>query len=189
MKRLKRAAAVFLFFFLLSGCTGQNKALEQGLRLRTQLLRNSGCSFDADITADYGDTLRVFSLQCQADERGSIQFSVLKPDSIAGIAGTVDGEDGTLSFESTTLHFPLLADEQVTPVSAPWLLMKTLRSGYITSAGSDGDSLRLRIDDSYQDDALHLDIWLNAESVPTKAEILFRERKILSLNVKNFKIE
>ena len=189
MKSLKRAAVVFLFLFLLSGCAGQNKALEQGLKLRTQLLKSGGCTFDADITADYGDTVRGFSLQCQADEKGTIQFSVLKPDSIAGIAGTVDGEDGTLSFESTILHFPLLADQQVTPVSAPWLLMKTLRSGYITSAGSDGDSLRLSIDDSYQEDALHLDIWLNQESIPTKAEILFRERKILSLDVKNFKIE
>ncbi len=38
--------------------------------------------------------------------------------------------------------------------------MKTLRSGYITSAGMDGGRLRLTIDDSYEDDALHLDIWL-----------------------------
>ena len=45
------------------------------------------------------------------------------------------------------------------------------------------------MDDSYDDDALHLDIWLNSENVPVKAEILFRERKILSLDVQNFRTE
>ena len=185
---LKKAAVVFFSLFLLSGCAGQNRELEQGLKLRTKLL-GSSCSFDADITADYGDKVHSFSLQCLSDEEGKIQFAVTKPDSISGIAGTLDGKDGALTFDSTILHFPLLADNQVTPVSAPWLLMKTLRGGYITSAGSSGDYLRLRIDDCYREDALHLDIWLNQDNVPVKAEILFRERKILSLDVKNFQIE
>ena len=101
----------------------------------------------------------------------------------------MDGEDGTLTFDNVALHFPLLADNQVTPVSAPWLLVKTLRSGYITSAGGGKEFLRLSIDDSYADDALHLDIWLDNSNTPVKAEILFRERKILSLDVKNFRME
>lgn len=163
--------------------------MEQGIKLRSQLLSGKGCGFDVEITADYGDKAHVFSLQCQADEKGNIRFAVTKPDSIAGIQGTVDGEDGTLTFDDVALHFPLLADNQVTPVSAPWLLLKTLRSGFLTSAGTSGEYIRLSIDDSYDDDALHLDIWLDSQNLPVKAEILFRERKILSLEVKNFKIQ
>ena len=189
MKGLKKAAAVLLCVFLLSGCAGKNRELEQGLKLRTKLLNSSGCSFDADITADYGDKVHSFSLQCQTDEKGTIRFSVTKPDSIAGITGSVDGENGALSFDNSLLHFPLLADNQLTPISAPWLLMKTLRGGYITSAGPSGEYSRLSIDDSYREDALHLDIWLDSDNRPVKAEILYRERKILSLDVKNFTIQ
>lgn len=180
--------AVLLAAVLLAGCAGQNRELERGLKLRTQLL-GGGCTFDVDITADYGDNLHTFSLACQADNRGSVRFTVTKPDSISGIQGTVDGEDGALTFEDTALHFPLLADNQLTPVSAPWVLMKTLRGGYITSAGGEKELTRLCIDDSYDDDALHLDIWLDRQNSPVRAEIRYRERKILSLDVKNFTVE
>lgn len=120
---------------------------------------------------------------------GGVSFTVIKPESISGITGTLDGTDGALTFGETALHFPLLADNQLTPVSAPWVLLKTLRSGYIASAGTSGEYDRLSMDDSYADDALHLDVWLDKENTPVKAEILFRERKILSLDVKNFKIQ
>lgn len=186
---MKKAAAVLLAVLLLTGCSQKNKSMEQGLKLRTQLQGSSGCSFDVDITADYGDKSHSFSLQCQADNQGGVQFTVTKPDSISGITGTLDGTDGALTFDDVALHFPLLADNQVTPVSAPWVLMKTLRSGCITSAGSAGDDARLSIDDSYDRDALHLDVWLDKQNTPVKAEILFRERKILSLDVKNFRIQ
>ena len=185
---MKKAAAVLLAVFLLTGCSQKNKAMEQGLKLRNRLLGSSECAFDVDITADYGDKTHSFSLQCRGDNQ-SIQFTVTKPDSIAGITGTLDGTDGALTFGETALCFPLLADNQVTPVSAPWLLMKTLRTGPITSAGAAGEFARLSMDDSYSDDALHLDIWLNQENLPVKGEILFRERKILSLDVKNFTIQ
>ena len=182
-------AAVMLAVLFLSGCSGKNRELEQGLKLRTQLLSGSGCQFDVGVTADYGDKLHSFSLECQADQQGAVHFRVTKPDSIAGIEGTLADGDGALTFDGTALHFPLLADNQVTPVSAPWLLVKTLRSGYIRSAGASGEFTQLSMDDSYDDDALHLDIWLNSENVPVKAEILFRERKILSLDVQNFRTE
>lgn len=189
MKALKKAVTILLTVSFLSGCAGQNRDLERGIKLRTQLLGSSGCSFDADITADYGDKVYSFSLQCQSDDGGNLRFTVTKPDSIAGIQGSVDGSDGALTFDGIALHFPLLADNQLTPVSAPWLLMKTLRTGYITSAGAGKENLRLSIDDSYADDALHLDIWLDNSNNPFQAEILFRERKILSLDVKNFRME
>ena len=105
---------------------------------------------------------------------------------ITGITGKVSDAGGKLTFDDTALQFDLMAEEQVTPVSAPWILMKTLRSGYITSAGMDGGRLRLTIDDSYEDDALHLDIWLGEDDCPEDAEILYKERRILSLKVTNF---
>ena len=186
---MKKTVSILLILVLLTGCSRKNKELEQGIQLRTQLLAANLCSFDVDITADYGDKLHTFSMNCQADEKGTVHFTVTTPESISGIRGSVDGEKGSIQFDDIALYFPLLADNQVTPVCAPWLLIKTLRSGDITSAGAEKPLARLSIDDRYDDDALHLDIWLDETGSPVQAEILYRERKILSLGVKNFTLQ
>ena len=80
----------------------------------------------------------------------------------------------------------MLADGQVSPVSGPWILMKTLRSGYLTSCGMEAGCIRVAIDDSYADDALHLDIWLDEKDLPKRGEILWKGRRILSLDIENF---
>ena len=56
----------------------------------------------------------------------------------------------------------------------------------VTSCGGDGEYLRLAIDDSYEEDALHLDIWLGSEDLPVRGEVLWQGRRILSLEIKNF---
>lgn len=185
---MRKAAAAAVLVFLLAGCSGAKTEVERGMALRSKLLAAEACRFDSAITADYGDKVYRFSMSCQADSEGNVTFAVSEPQSIAGIGGTISDGTGRLTFDDTGLAFPLMADDQITPVSAPWVFLKTLRSGYLTSVGAEGDGLRLSIDDSYADDALHLDIWLNGEDIPTRAEILFGGRKILSLDVTNFEI-
>jgi len=158
------------------------------MELRSKLLRASGSAFEVDISADYGDKLYLFSMTCEANAQGDVRFTVTQPETIAGITGTIANGTGALTFDDTALHFDLLTDEQLSPVSAPWILLKTLRSGYLTSSGMDGDGVRLTIDDSYEEDALQLDIWLNEEDIPQRAEVLYDGRNILSLAVKNFQI-
>lgn len=185
---MKRAGALMCLLLLLTGCSGRSGEIQRGMAFRGKLLAGDGCSFDAEITADYGDKLYTFSMECQGDAQGKLSFTVTQPDSIAGITGTASESGGALTFDDVALQFDLMADGQVSPVSAPWLFLKTLRSGYLTSAGMEGDLLRLTIDDSYADDALQLDIWLNADDQPVRAEILYDGRRILSLTVTNFEI-
>ena len=158
------------------------------MELRTQLLQSS-CSFTAEITADYGDKLHTFTLQCTGSPQGDMTFEVVQPQSIAGITGTITGEGGFLTFDDVALHFDLLADDTVTPVSAPWIFLKTLRGGYLTSAGEEDGLLRVTIDDSYEEDALQLDIWLDEKNAPVRGEILYGGRRILSLSVTDFTIQ
>lgn len=186
---MKKATSLLLLTILLAGCSSGGKAMERCLKLRTTLLAAPSCTFEADITADYGDKLQSFTLQCQADGEGTVAFTVVKPQSIAGITGIVDGSDGKLTFDETVLYIPMLTDGQLTPVAAPWLLLKTLRSGCIAAVGQDRDGLLVSIDDSYDDDALRLDIRLDTTDTPTRAEVTYRERKILSLEVRNFRIQ
>lgn len=185
---MKQMALVGFILLMLAGCDGSGAELDRSMALRAKLLAGNGCRFSAVITADYGEMTYDFSMDCEADSDGDMTFTVTEPETITGITGKIDDQGGKLTFDDTALTFELLADGQVSPVSAPWLLVKTLRGGYVTSCGMDGELLRLSIDDSYEEDALHLDIWLGDDDKPVRAEILWRDRRILSLEVKNYEI-
>lgn len=182
---MKRIIAVLCLLVLLTGCAGNGDELDRAMALRAKLL-GQAVSFDADITADYGDQVYAFSMECRADSQGNLTFTVKQPETIAGITGSINATGGKLTFDGEALSLALMADDQVTPVSAPWVLMRTLRSGYLTSCGSEGGVLRVAIDDSYEEDALHLDIWLDENDLPARGEILWQGRRILSIVVKNF---
>lgn len=185
---MKKAGLLLFLVVFLTGCSGESKEIERGMALRARLLQASSCTFDAEITADYGDKIHTFSMACQTDEKGKLTFCVTAPETISGITGKLDEEGGKLTFDDVALHFDLLAEGLLSPVSAPWIFMKTLRSGYLTSAGMEEGQLRLSIDDSFEEDALHLDIWLDEQDIPVDADILYDGRRILSLKVRNFTI-
>lgn len=185
---MKKVAILLVVCLLFAGCGETEGELERMMGLRAKLLAGDGCTFYVEITADYGDRLSTFAMDCLANEHGGISFTVKEPQTIADITGTLSAEGGELTFDGEALAFPMLADGQVAPVSTPWLLMKTLRGGYVTSCGMDGELLRVSIDDSYEDDALHGDIWLDGSNVPVRAEFVWQERRILSITVENFEV-
>lgn len=185
---MKRLLGLILCVILFAGCGKTEGDLDVALRFRQRLLSGAGCKFSSEITADYGDIIYQFSMDCQADKQGNLSFSVNAPESISGITGAITDVGGHLTFEGTALAFAPIADGQVTPVTAPWLFLKTLRSGYIVSCGAVDGGTYLQIDDSYKDRALHLDIWLDENELPVRGEILWEGRRVLSITVKDFAI-
>ena len=184
---MKRILSCICLVVLLSGCAGNQGEMDRAMALRSALLAGE-LQFQAQVTADYGQELYEFSVDCQVDKTGKLSFSVAAPESISGITGEISASGGALKFDETALAFPFLADGQITPVAAPWVLMNTLRSGYLTSCGTEGGILRISLDDSYEDDALHVDVWLDQQDMPARAEILWQGRRILSIHVSNFHI-
>ena len=183
---LKKVGSLLLLCLFFLGCTGKNQELERVRDFRAELLAGMGCSFEAVITADYQDALYTFGVSCRSDENGGMTFEVTQPETISGISGRIDAQGGKLTFDDEVLAFELMADGQLTPVSAPWLLMSTLRGGYMVSAGHDNGGTRLTIHDSYAQDALQLDVWLNNDDLPKYCEILWQGRRVLSLHIKDF---
>lgn len=182
-----KVLAAFLVVLMLTGCGSKDEELSRAMALRTKLLTSS-VSFNAEITADYGDEVHTFSVYCEGDSQGNLGFKVTAPDTIADITGRIEAGEGKLTFRDTVLAFPLLAEDQLSPVSAPWVFYTTLRGGYLTAAGMEEDLLRLTIDDSYEEDALTVDIWLDSADNPIRAEILYDGRRILTLDIENFQI-
>ena len=162
--------------------------MEQALQLREQLLHCEGCTFQAEITADYGDQLHRFVVDCRGDREGNLLFTVLEPESISGITGEIHALGGRLTFSDTAIGFPMMADEMLSPVSAPWVLLKSLCSGYMRACGKTEQGIRMTVFDSYDEDALQLDIWTDEQCTPNFAEILWKGKRILSLKIDNFLI-
>lgn len=185
---MKKIGALFFFLLFLSGCSGTPKEIEKGMALRSSLLQGGGCSFTANVTADYGDRLYQFSVNCQGSPSGDLTFRVTKPDSIADISGTITNEGGNITFDALALYFDTMAEGQLAPISAPWIFLKALRSGYIASACTEEDLLRFTMNDSSQDNTLIVDIWTTSSAIPVRADILYEGMRILSLEIETFEI-
>ncbi len=180
-----RLAAVLMVFVFLSGCSGGSAPLDRALSLRSKILSSNGCSFRAGITADYGDKVYTFSMDCQTDKEGNLTFSVIEPGTIAGITGKVSNRGGAITFDDKVLAFQTMADGQVTPVTGPWLFMKALRSGYINGCTDGEGKFQISIDDSYEENALRLNVWIE-NHLPVSAEIFWQGRRVLTLSVEDF---
>lgn len=185
---MKRCIAALLVTFLLAGCSNAGSEISRAVALRDALLKGGGCTFTALVTADYGDATYTFKMYCQADSGGNLTFEVLEPDTISGITGSISDAAGQLTFDDQALMFEMLADGQITPVSGPWLLIHTLRSGYISACGKDGEGIHIQIDDSYYGDSLQSDVWTDGNDMPIRAEFLWQGKRIVSIDVVDFLI-
>lgn len=185
---MRLSVCVVLVAFLLSGCTQTRQEMSQAMELRRSILESQGCSFDATITADYEDVFYTFQMSCRTDNAGTLYFTVTDPDTISGISGNISRDRSSLSFDDKILAFPILADGELAPVSAPWIFLNTLTGGYLRGYSKTETGLCLYIDDSFEEDPLHLEIEIDTENTPISAQILWHDRRILSLQVKNFMI-
>ncbi len=185
---MKRIGICLLAVMLLFGCTAAEDQMDRALALRQRIIKAEQCSFDATITADYTDSVYVFKMHCVSDSQGKVDFEVISPDSIAGITGSISSTQSNLTFDGQVLAFPPLADDYITPVSAPWVMMNTLRSGYIHACGKSKDGLLISLDDSYQNEALQVDIQLDVQDMPVSVQMLWKGRKVLTLVIENFTI-
>jgi hypothetical protein len=183
--RAKISALLLCASLFLTGCKGVNNCLDKAVSFRNKLLESDGCSFRSEITADYGEKIYRFTMICKGDKAGNMTFEVEEPESISGICGRITAQGGAITFDDQILAFQTLADGQITPVSAPWVLIKTLRSGYIRSCTEEVDGFEIAIDDSYEENSLRLVVELE-NNIPDECEIFWKGRRILTVDIEAF---
>lgn len=185
---MKRLFFVCLSVMFLLGCGNTRSCVDSVVELRNRVLRAEGWAFTADITADYGDSIYTFKMKCEQEASGDMVVEVIAPDSISGIKAQISKGSGQLTFEDMTLAFAMVADEQITPISMPWLFMKALCGGYISTAGNDGSGIHAQIDDSYSGQQFTMDIWAEGDMTPQRAELIWNGKRILSMDIAEFQI-
>ena len=183
---MKRFVFLLVALLFLCGCGKTAKPIDKAVTFRTKLLQSSGCEFVATITADYFDKLQIFKMRCRCDHAGKLAFEVLEPASIAGITGQIDGQTGNLTFDDQALLFSLMAENRISPVSAPWIMLEGLQSGYISSCAETENGLKLYIDDTLNDEKIQLILWVDARDALLSAELFYHERRILTVAVEAF---
>lgn len=185
---MKFFAVLVLVLCTLCGCRAKDNALEQATDLRKNLLAADGCSFQASITADYEDNVHTFQMTCSIDSNGKLNFIVNAPETISGISGWISHDGANLTFEDKVLAFPMLADGQISPVYSPWLFMNSMRGGYLSGCSEESDGLCIYIDDSFCDHPLKVEVNTDHDAIPTHVELIWQNRRILSLDIQNFVI-
>ena len=170
---------------LLCGCNHTGGSMDDAISLRNRILDSNGCSFSATVHADYGDKIYTFSMECTSDNEGNLSFTVSKPETISGITGRISSQGGAITFDDKLLAFQTLADGELSPVTAPWIFLKTIRSGYIRGCSDNDGSYQIEIDDTYEENALRLNIFVE-NNLPVSGEIFWKGRRAISIIVDNF---
>ncbi len=183
---MRRFIVIVLMLVILCGCTGEEEGLSGALMLRSRLQAQNQFRFIANITADYGDRLHTFSMEFSSSAEGKLTFCVLDPEPIAGITGYIDDTQGALTFDKEVLTFGILTDAHVNPVGAPWLMIKLLRSGYISAYARQKGVYEYTIDDTYQSYPVRLMVTMDDKNLPDFAQIVFDGRRILTIDVEKF---
>lgn len=187
---MRRATAALMttLLLLLCGCAGVKPKLDEAMEFRSALLLAETCSFTAEVTADFGQSVEEFTLACQADDAGDLDLCVLAPESIAEISARVTQEGGKVTYEGMQLEFGLMANDNVAPIAAPALAFAAWRGAYIVSAGTDEDGYRVTYQKDYDNKALIVDTWYK-NKVPICAEVCYNNRRILKLTISDFILE
>jgi hypothetical protein len=159
--------------------------MDKFLSFRENLLQSSEITFDANITADYGEEYYTFQMHCVADKNGELSFRVLSPDSIQGIEGTITQSDGHLTFDDHVLLFKTQDQLRLSPVCVPWVFLRALRSGYIASCGNTNSGYLAVVDDTYNENNLSLEIEF-IEDMPISVEIFWNQARVMSVEISNF---
>ena len=183
---MKCIVLLIVLMVTMGSCSREDELEARAMRVR-ELVCTKSVTFTARVRSTVEGTGESFTLDCEADCGGDVRFSVVQPECISGIQGSLSGTGGKLLFDTHAVAFSMLANGRASPISAPWLLMKTLRAGYIHAWGVEKDLLRLTIMDSYHEDALQMDIWFTDENVPVQSEVIWRNTRILTMEIDQFR--
>jgi len=100
------------------------------LELREQFLASTQ-RFSAEITADYGDHVHLFTLRFDS---GASTLEVLAPELIAGIVVAVSESGTVLHWDGAELNTGPLTEDGLSPIAALPIIVYQWKEGFITSA-------------------------------------------------------
>lgn len=184
MRRWIAIATLSVLFFLW-GCKSQDSHLSGAIEFRSKLVQAQGCAFQAAVTADFETEILRFLLDCDTDAQGNVSFTLLEPETLAGITATVSKGGGKITYDGLSVDFGLLAQESIAPAAAPALILDSWISGYILSAGETEGLYVVSYEQEFEGMLLEVESIFKNE-LPISAEICYNDRRILAVQISEF---
>lgn len=185
MRRLTAVLMMLLCVLFVSCGKGEEGGVSQAIEFRAQLVRAGGCKFQAEVTADFGETLYNFTMDCEAGADGTMYLTVTAPETISGITATVTDSGGKITYDGMAVDFGLLASGNVIPASAPAIVLSCWAKEYIASAGMEDALNRVSYVKDFDEKQLNVDTWYD-NGIPICAEICYNDQRILKLTISDF---
>ena len=184
---MRRVLAVLMttICLLLCGCAGEESAVSPAIAFRAELVQAGGCTFCAEVTADFGTTVEQFSLEAQANADGTAALEVLAPETIAGITATTSEGGGSITFDGMAVDFGLLANGNVIPLAAPSIAAACWMREYICAAGEEDGLYRVTYERDYDEKRLIVDTWFE-NGLPICAEVCYNNQRFLKILITEF---
>ena len=165
MKKL--CLLVLCLALLLTGC-GSGREAERQQQLAEELRARRDLRFTADVRAEYPDKTVSYRLSYVEDDDGCM-IRVLEPEEIGGVSVHLGPDGAQLRFEEISLDTGPLDRYGLSPLSALPALTRALREGHLESAWTEGE---LSVWELIAGDHLTVQVWLDAELVPQRAELI-----------------
>ena len=83
--------------------------MQRALDFRTALLQSGGCAFTAEVTADYGEQVYRFTMDCTWSPDGGAALTLTAPQTLEGIRAEVSADGARVVYEDTAVGFESLA--------------------------------------------------------------------------------
>lgn len=151
-------------------------------------MQAGGCSFRAELTADYGDYVVPFTLDCETEVNGPTHFTVAAPETLAGITAAVDETGGTVTYDGLMMDFGLLANGRLAPAAGPAVVAYCWSSAYLAAGGEEDGRFRATYEKDYEEKMLKVDTWFE-NGIPIYAEVCYNGQRILNLTISEFSLK
>lgn len=167
---------------VLCGCADNGE--ESFIRFMQQVGSADELSFDAVVRAEYSDKTAEFKLGYTQDESGAV-VEIIEPEIVAGIKARVSDDAMQLEYDGAILDIGAIADSDLSPMTALPLLARAMRDGHIDIVWTEDDMLAARLVPS---DDFTVTLWLSPELTPLNAEITYKEKTVIFVEISDWKV-
>lgn len=182
---MRRMVAVLMLLLTLCACGAENtNSAQTAVSFRTARNGSESCTFRMNLTADYGEYIREYTLSCICSEDAA-DFTLIAPETAAGITATVSGTGAQVSYEDTILAVENFESRRISPMAAPYLLDQAWKKGYISSTGMDGQQEMVQYLLGYGMQQLTITAWFDGET-PVRAEISDGTNTLIACEITEF---
>lgn len=171
---------------LLSACAAGKSPIQPAVDFRSALVSAGGCTFTAEVRADFGDYVHDFTLEVAVRKDASTRVRVVAPESIEGICATVTDAGGTVDFDGLALSFGLLAAERLSPIAVPAFAAACWMNAYIVSGGTQEGVDCATYRKNLGENEILVDTFLK-KGVPICAEVCYNGKRIAQMVISDFR--